>query len=147
MLRRSPHQRALDRVHAPRRGFVLPPPYRVVGSVGDLRQVGARLRNCLRSAGSYGVEGWFRLIDGSTVYVACDKPPLLAALRRVGPDLFHLEQVQGPNNQFVGPGGQAMLVGALRAAGVRLLTQEPSRALSSLSAHTRKASEADDDLG
>lgn len=106
--------------------------------MGDLRRIGARFDNCLQTARHFGTSHWFDLAEGRVAFVVGDDPPLLAALRRVGPDLWFLEQVAGPKNAALPPGARDAILGGLRAAGVRVVRQEPSRALGTLSGYAER---------
>ncbi len=138
-------QDLLDRIPAPEVEFTLPPPFRVLRSVGELRQVGVAFNNCTRNFRLGGSDHWFRLADGSKVYVASNEPPLLAAVMRVGPDLFCIDELCGPKNAFVDAATKNLLIAALHCAGVRLVQECPSRALSSL-ACANSIDEPDDEM-
>ena len=59
-------QIALDRVHAPVSSFVPPPAFRMIESIGELRQVGRDFKNCLQHRHHYASDRWFALADGSS---------------------------------------------------------------------------------
>lgn len=139
-------QRALDGIPAPFPGFALDPPHRLVGTVGELRRLGAELGNCVADPRAFATDHWFRLLDGSTVFISCDEPAFLASLRRVGPNLWRLDQVSGAKNGAVGEQARDRLIGALRAAGARVLDHDPSHALSSLWSCAERRRDADDGL-
>jgi hypothetical protein len=71
---------------------------------------------------------------------------MLAALDRAGPDLWTLGEVNGLNNAGVRAEARAMLMGALRGAGVRLLGQSPARAMSVLGQSTKSLEGIEDDF-
>jgi hypothetical protein len=125
-------QRGLDRVEAPAPGFKLAPPFQIIRTVSELREAGKRLKNCVSDVRSYGAENWFRLGEGRLVYITSQAPPMLAAVRQVAPRLWHLEELEGLENELVEPDSRELFVGALRSAGVRLTGQTPFRALRSL---------------
>jgi hypothetical protein len=125
-------QRSLDRVVAPQPPFTLAYPFRVIRTIRELREIGTTLNNCVRNVRGAGVQHWFRLADGSSVYVASDEQPMLAALRQIAPGLWLLDELHGPENAPVTHVGSTSLTDALHAAGIKLLDQEPARALSIL---------------
>jgi hypothetical protein len=127
-------QQALDRIEAPAPIFSLPPPYRIIRTVGEMRGVGKTLNNCLKNLRSFGTDHWLRLASGEAVYIASDVPPMLAALRKVGPDLWFLDEVEGPENADVLSQTKEMLTSALLQAGVRLIRESPAHALRVLGA-------------
>jgi hypothetical protein len=137
-------QDILDRVPAPPAPFALPPPYHIVGSIGELRKAGAALGNCVGHVRGGGIDHWFRVTRGVTVYVACDDPKALATIRRVGAGLFTIEEYCGQQNADVGPDARKLLADALNAAGVRLI-QDPAHALMVLAHFDRRAPNAEDD--
>jgi hypothetical protein len=127
-------QMALDRIRAPAPSFSLSLPLRIIRTVGEMRGIGKLLNNCVRNLRSFGTHHWFRLISGETVYIYSDAPPMLAALRNVGPDLWHLDEIEGPENADVLCDTKKMLSNALREAGVRLVRESPAHALRVLGA-------------
>jgi hypothetical protein len=122
-------QLALDRIVAPVPPFSLPPPFRHVQTLGELRALGEQLKNCVRSPHSCGTEHWFKMASGSGVYITTDAFPMLAALQKVGPDLWHLEQVAATRNAPLEPVDYASFMNALRAAGICLVRELPHHAL------------------
>ncbi len=142
-------QRAIDALRAPAPGFAPPPPLRLVETVGDLRRIGERLGNCVRSARHYGTSTWFDLAEGRLVLLAGDDPPLLAAFRKVGAGVWRLEQAAGPRNAALPPGVREGMLDSLRAAGVRVVPRDPAGAFETLVGYAdRPGAETDDaDLG
>jgi hypothetical protein len=138
-------QKAFDRIEAPAPTFSLSPPLRIVRTVGELRGVGKLLNNCVRNFRSFGTDHWFRLASREAIYIATDVPPMLAALRKVGPNLWFLDEVEGPENTDILSDRKAMLTNALRTAGVRLVRESPAHALRALGARHCLA-ECEDDL-
>jgi hypothetical protein len=55
-------------------------------------------------------------------------------LRRVGPDLWHLDEVEGPENADILFDTKKMLSNALLESGVRLVRESPAHALRTLGA-------------
>jgi hypothetical protein len=130
-------QTALDRIEAPAPGFSLSSPFRVIRTVGELRRVGKRLKNCVRGSPAGGSDHYFELTAGTSVYVTSDHPPLLATVQQVGPGLWKLDELNGPQNTRVDTSTKSMLMDALQAAGVRILQDSPADALSVLSSVAR----------
>jgi hypothetical protein len=139
-------QRAMDRLTVPASDFVLPPPFHIVRSVRELREIGSVLKNCVRNFRYEGTDHWFRLVCGSSVYVAADAPPMLASLMPVAPGLFVLDELRGSRNGCVDAAAMTLLEKALRDAGVRLVEQTPSRALSNLCCISQSSDNKMDDL-
>ena len=127
-------QRALDRIEAPAPSFSLPSPLRIIRTVAELRGVGKILDNCSKNLRSFGTNHWLRLASGETVYIAGDAPAMLAALQKVGPDLWFIDEVEGPANADILSDTKAMLINALHQAGVRLVRESPEHALRALGA-------------
>jgi hypothetical protein len=126
-------QNALDRIEAPIPEFSLRAPFRIVRSVGELRDLGRTLENCLWGRRLGGTGHWFRLVEGTTVYVVGNAPPLLAAVQRAGRGLWKVDEVSGLQNENIGGDVREFLDESLRAAGVRIVRNMPSDALLSLS--------------
>jgi hypothetical protein len=138
--------RGLYAVRAPIPPFSVPAPLLLVATIGELRDVGRKLRNCIAQNGSFGSNYWFSLADGSVVYLASEEPPLLIALRRVAPDLWHIEQIGGPKDAPPSVALQRSIEQKLKDAGARLVSVNPSYALSNLdrAANRSKPNDADD---
>ena len=140
-------QLSLDTVPAPSPGFKLAAPYRQIATIGELRAIGATLGNCVASPRMFANDYWFRLVDGSTIYITRDEPPLLlAALRRVGPGLWQLDQVGGRKGDTVGRMEYDQLSEALRSAGVTVLKEDPGHAFANLWSHVKRRSDPHQDL-
>ncbi|BDG70238.1 hypothetical protein Rmf_01670 [Roseomonas fluvialis] len=141
-------QQALDALTAPDPGFEPPAPFRVVPSLGGLRRIGISFENCVADAGHYAARHWFRLADGSAVFLFADDPPVLLALRPLIPGaLFVIEDVAGPKNAPVSPEVVEKLRSDLLASGVTVLRLDPADALWHLhSLAARNSKRADDDV-
>jgi len=142
-------QHALDQVMAPPPPFALPAPYRIIDSIGELRATGRALKNCVESFRPFATSHWFRVASGSTVYVTCETPPMLASVRRVAPGLWTVDEICGEANVAIDSATQAQFVDALAVAGVRLVKQYPSHALAVIYRAAKKQREGgvDDDDG
>jgi hypothetical protein len=125
-------QKALDQIEAPTPSFSLPPPFRIIRTVRELRDVGKVLSNCVRHLRSFGTDHWFRLASGEVIYIFADAPPMLAALQQVGPELWYLDEVEGSQNTDVLSDVKEMITSALSKAGVRLVRENPAYALRAL---------------
>ena len=119
----------LDSMKAPKPSFAVTAPLRILASVAELRAVGARLQNCVEKNSDFGPQHWINLVNGTTVYIACEEPPFLAALAPFAPGVYMLEQLAGPNNEPVSVDEQMKFLAALRAAGLVIVKQCPGRAL------------------
>jgi hypothetical protein len=140
-------RRALDRIPAPDPGFVPPPPWRLITGTAELQQIGKALGNCVAMPNYNAVHHHLRLLDGTSVFLTIDTPPLLASLRRVGADLWVFEQMAGPRNVAPPKGVQAALLRDLTAAGLKIVETDPQSALSRLDGQTRRGRAAvEDDL-
>ena|SRR5688572_28484374 len=72
------------------------------------------------------------MIQGTTVFLASDDPPLLASLHRFADRVWRIEQVQGPRNEPPPPGTLAALARALRACGQTVVATDPHSSLGRL---------------
>ncbi len=145
-------QRALARIPAPDPGFAAPPPFRLVSSTAELQRIGRAFANCVALPEWHAAQHWFRLLDGTGVYLVSDAPPLLAGLRRVAANVWMLDQIAGPKNEAPPKGARAALLRGLAAAGVRVVATDLQTALSRLDAEARRGrddaeDEEGDDLG
>jgi hypothetical protein len=138
-------RRALDRIPAPNPGFQPPPPFRLITTTAELQQIGKAFGNCVALPEWNAAGHHMRLIDGSSVYLTADVPPLLASLRRVGSGLWLYEQMAGPKNSAPPEGAKTALVRDLRAAGLTIVETDPQSALSRLISHTRRGRDAEDE--
>ena len=141
--------RGLYAVRAPQPPFRVPAPLRLVESIGELREIGRRFSNCLAQIAQFGTRHWFDLADGSTVYLSAEQPPLLIALDRIGPGLWRIGQMEGPKDAPLSAASRGAMEQKLKDAGIKLMTVNPSHALSNLhhAARRRKTgADLDDDL-
>ena len=120
--------RGVDAIRAPALPFIPPPSLRFVGSIGELRQIGRKFKNCLSSMDHYAMRLWFGLADGSVIFLVHDVPFLLIALRQVGRNVWQIEEVNGPKGGSPTMAGKAVEA-ALREAGVNLVTMDPLQAI------------------
>jgi hypothetical protein len=133
-------------VAAPQPPFDLPLPFRVIRTIGEMRETGRRLNNCLKS-GVQGVEHWIALAGGSSIYVTSDDPPLIATVNRCGA-AYWIQEVRGPQNRAVDPAIIAELADALSKAGVTALEDSPTQSVAYLSYESqhRFTRESDEDV-
>lgn len=125
-------QRSFDAIRAPDPGFHPPNGWKIVGSVGALRDIGREFGNCLNSRRPYGVEHWLRLGDGNGVYLLHERTRVLVALRRIADGLFVIDEAAQPQDDDLPCSTPATLMNDFRAAGIQILTIAPSRALAQL---------------
>jgi len=145
-------QRALGRIKAPDPGFAAPPPFRLVSTTAELQRIGRAFGNCVALPEWHATQHWFRLLDGTGVYLVSGAPPLLIALRRAAPGVWVFDQMAGPKNEAPPRGARAALLRGLASAGVRVVAIDPHAALSRLDAEARRErddaeDEEGDDLG
>ena len=136
--------RGVDAIRAPAPPFTPPSSLRYVGSIGELRQIGRKFKNCLACMDHYAMKLWFGLADGSVVFLVCDEPQLLVALRQVGRNVWHIEEVNGPKGGSPTMAGKAVEA-ALREAGVNLVTMDPLQALWNLQEIAKRRPKGHDD--
>ena len=130
--------RGLYAVRAPQPPFTVPATLRLVETIGELREIGRRFRNCLAQTARFGTNHWFDLANGSAVYLTTEEPPLLIALRKVGPDLWHIEQLAGPKDTAPSAASRCSMEQKLKDAGIKLVALNPGYALSNLDYATRQ---------
>jgi hypothetical protein len=66
VLRRLLH--GLYALRAPQPPFTVPEPFRLVETIGELRGIGRKFRNCLANVVVYGVNHWLDLANGTAIY-------------------------------------------------------------------------------
>jgi hypothetical protein len=137
---------ALGRVAAPDPGFIVPAPYRLIASTDELQSLGKQFQNCLMLHHWGAAEHHLRLVNGTGIYLVADELRVLVALRRVGGELWVLDQLVGPKNQAPPEGTQAALLRDLAANGVKVVATDPQAALARLYGATRRHREPVDDL-
>jgi hypothetical protein len=138
-------QASLDKIKAPPAGFSLPAPFRIVESVGELREIGTILQNCV-SDGDGGIGHWMRLADGSVVYISNESASILVALHRVGPGLWYRDEGRGFRNACIDDDLDSLLTASLQHAGVRLVSERPSDAFQTFNAANGLAT-LEDEIG
>jgi hypothetical protein len=138
---------ALGRIQAPDPGFVAPSPFRLVRSSDELQHTGRTLGNCVAIPEWNAARYQIQLIQGSTVFLVADDPPLLTSLIRVADGAWYLEQLCGPKNAAPPAGVRAALIRDLTAAGQRIVMTQPDAALGRLVQEgQRRRAAVDDDL-
>jgi hypothetical protein len=123
---------ALDNVVVPPPTFEVPPPFRVIQSVGELRRAGSNLRNCIGQVKAYSVQYWLSLASGDAIYITSEEQSFIACIRRCGEDVWYFSEIGGLDNHKTDDATRLALLKALKAAGARLLEGDPARALSLL---------------
>jgi hypothetical protein len=125
----------------------VPEPFRLVETIGELRDLGRKFKNCLANVVLYGTNHWLDLAEGKAVYLTTEEPHLLTELRRVGPGLWHIEEMTGSKNAAPSFALRQSLEQKLRDAGIRLVEVSPSYAISNLDRAARpQKPEALDDV-
>ena len=137
--------RGVDAIRAPEPPFIPPSSLRFVGSIGELRQIGRKFENCLACMDHYAMKLWFSLADGSVVFLVRDEPPLLIALRQVGRNVWHIEEVNGPKGRSPTIMAGKAVEAALKEAGVNLVTMDPLQALWKLQEIAKRRPKGRDD--
>jgi hypothetical protein len=132
---------ALGRIAAPDPGFAAPEPFRLVRTTDELQRTARRLGNCVALPQWHAAKYHIGLVDGSTVFLASDDPPLLAALHRVADGVWQFEQCAGPKNAAPPPGARSALVRGLRAAGLRIVATDPPSALARIEQEAQRRRE------
>jgi len=131
--------RGLYAVRAPEPPFTVPTPLRFVATIGELRDIGRKFSNCLANVILYGTNHWFDLANGTAIYLITEQPPLLLiALRRIGPSLWHVEQMTGPKNAPLSLVLRQAMEQKLRDAGIGLVAVSPGYAISDLDRAARQ---------
>jgi hypothetical protein len=97
-----------------------------------LQSIGRAFRNCMVLPDWHAARQHINLIQGTTVFLASDDPPLLAALNRFADRVWQIDQVQAPRNEPPPPGTQAALACALRACGQTVVSTDPHSSLGRL---------------
>jgi hypothetical protein len=124
--------RGLYAVRAPQPPFTVPEPFRLVATIGELRNIGREFRNCLANVVVYGTNHWLDLANGTAVYLTTEEPRLLTELRRFGPGLWHIDQMSGSMNAVLSFAVRQSLEQKLRGAEIRLVEVSPTHAISNL---------------
>jgi hypothetical protein len=130
--------RGLYAVRAPQPPFTVPAPLRLVETIGELLEIGRRFKNCLVRTAPFGTNYWFDLANGSAVYLTSEEPPLLVALRKVGADLWHIEQTAAPKDTASSTESRCSMEQKLKDAGIKLVAVSPGYAISNLDSAARQ---------
>jgi hypothetical protein len=141
---------ALGRLETPDPGFAAPEPFRFVKSTDELQRLARSFDNCVAISNWGAAKYHINLVNGSTVFLASDDPPLLAAMHRVADGVWQFEQCAGPKNASPPPGMRSALIRGLRAAGLRIVTTDPQTALARIEQEARRGrdeGDLEDDYG
>lgn len=120
----------LGRVRAPALAFPVPDGWHHVEDVATLQQAGRIFQNCVAHLAGGGLDHFRRVIIGEVVVLVTRAPvPLLAELEHLGPSVWRLGSVVGPQNQRapddVLPCLSANLSGLMEKRGHTLLARSP----------------------
>jgi hypothetical protein len=137
---------ALGRIEAPNPGFVVPDPFRLVRTTDELQRLARSFENCVALPQWGAAKYHVNLVDGSTVFLASDDPPLLAALHRVADRVWQYEQCAGPKNASPPSGVRSALIRGLTAAGLRIVETDPQSALARIEQEAQRRNEDENDL-
>jgi hypothetical protein len=129
---------AVDTVSAPIPAFVVPSPLHHIETIGELRRIGREFENCIASLHHFSAAHLFALAAGSTIFLTTNDPPILIALRQVGPDLWYVEQMAGPKNTPPTHDVRQTIERSLRKSGAKLVTMDPAYALAELHRTSRR---------
>jgi hypothetical protein len=135
---------ALARIEAPDPGFLPPPPFRIVRTTDELQKIGKRFENCVALPNWNAPQHHVSLIDGTTVFLTSDDPPLLASLQRVARNLYRLEQCVGRKNTSPPPGMRSTLIRGLTTAGLKVVAADAASALGRIEQEARRSRRAAD---
>jgi hypothetical protein len=138
---------ALGRIEAPDPGFAVPVPFRLVRTTEELQRLARSFQNCVAlpqwSAAKYHVD----LVDGSTVFLTSDDPPLLAAMHRVTHCVWQFKQCVGPKNVAPPRGARSALIRGLVAAGLKIVETDAQTALARIEQEATRGHDGEIDLG
>jgi hypothetical protein len=123
---------AFGRVEAPNPNFSIPVPFRLVRNAAELQCIGSKFQNCVALPQWHAIKYQLALINGTSVFLAADEPPLLAVMNRIAPRVWHLEQIAGPKNVAPPTGVEAALVRGLSDEGIKIVSDDPQSALGCL---------------
>lgn len=119
----------LSRARTPDQTFPVVPGWATVKTVGDLWEIGERLKVCTRP-GQWGSATYaLGLILGRHVFLHHGEHDLLAQIQHVVNDVWTVVQVTGSGNRCPPPGVRAALDEALVAGNLRLLPSVPDDAI------------------
>lgn len=122
----------LSSLTAPPAALPLPDGVTQVRSVGELREIGARLQLCVQKATFGGADYWMQMVDGRSLFVMLEEPTALAELRRVAPGVWLLVDVREDKNRVAPQSRRRTLCANLTAAGWKLVPVRPEHALMTL---------------
>jgi hypothetical protein len=137
---------ALGRIDAPDPGFVVPEPFRLVRTTDELQHLARSFENCL------GLHQWgaakyhVNLVEGSTIVITSDDPPLIAALHRVTSGVWQFDQLAGRKNAAPPAGARSALIRGLVAAGLKIVETDPQTALARIEQEASRGRDSEVDL-
>ncbi|MGK7870861.1 hypothetical protein [Falsiroseomonas sp. E2-1-a20] len=141
---------ALGRIEAPVPPFTIPAPFRLVRNAAELQVIGLNFQNCVALPQWHATKFHFALINGTSVFLNSDEPPLLAVMNRISLGVWHLEQVAGPKNAPPPKGMKAQLIEDLTKKGLKIVSIDPQSALGRLvqkPPRSLRFAGAEDDVG
>lgn len=138
-------RKALGQLEAPDPGFLIPGPFRLVKTTDELEGLARRFENCLGLHDWNAAKHHINMVEGRTIVLTSDDPPLVAALHRVSDGVWQFEQCAGPKNCRPPAGVQSRLIRDLTAAGLRVVRTDPHNALATIMREARRGHEEGDD--
>jgi hypothetical protein len=137
---------ALGRIDAPDPGFVVPDPFRLVRTTDELQRLARSFENCIALPQWGAAKYHVNLVQGLTVFLASEEPPLLVALHRVADGVWQYEQCAGPKNAAPPPGARSALIRGLVAAGLKIVETDPQTALARIEQEAMRGRDGEGDL-
>jgi hypothetical protein len=137
---------ALARIAAPDPGFAAPEPFRFVRTTDELQRIATSFQNCVALPEWGAAKYHVNLVNGSTVFLVSDDPPLLAALHRIADGLWQFEQCAGPKNASPPPGVKSALIRHLVAIGLKIVETDAHSALARIEHEAKRGREGEVDL-
>jgi hypothetical protein len=139
-------RKALGRLQAPDPGFPIPRPFHLVRTTDQLERIARQFENCLGLHDWNAAKHHINTVEGKTIVLTSDEPPLIAALHRIADGVWQFEQCAGPKNCRPPAGVQSGLIRDLTAAGLRIVRADLHSALATIMREARRGHEGDDHL-
>jgi hypothetical protein len=137
---------ALGRIEVPDPGFAVPEPFRLVRTTEELQRLARSFENCVALPQWGAAKYYVNLVDGSTVFLTSDDPPLLAAMHRVTHGVWQFEQCVGPKNVAPPRGARSALIRGLIAAGLQIVETDAQTALARIEQEATRGRDGEIDL-
>jgi hypothetical protein len=138
---------ALGRIDAPDPDFPVPEPFYLVRTTDELQRLARSFENCVALPQWGAAKYHVNLVQGSTVFLTSEEPPLLVALHRVADGVWQFEQCAGPKNAAPPPGARSALIRGLVAAGLKIVETDPQTALARIEQEATRRRDGEIDWG